>query len=208
MWNRLFGLPAGSWRRRRSTRYPSLVRRVIGLVVVLCAVNGCASSVASGGGVTGTFRAVPDTASCPRGHGGGIADLPDAALACLTARGTVEMSHLYGKPEVINIWASWCAPCRQEMPLLQRAHVQQGGRILFLGVDVKDSRSHALAFLADNDVSYPQVFDAHGTFPLELRLRGVPNTLFIDRSGHVVDRVIGPLTDTRLQQALAALRPD
>jgi DsbE subfamily thiol:disulfide oxidoreductase len=118
----------------------------------------------------------------------------------------VDLSRVHGRPEVINIWASWCAPCRKEMPLLQHAHVHQGDGVLFLGVDVKDSRSHALAFLADNGVDYPQVFDPDGTFALGLRLQGVPNTLFVDGSGRVVDRVIGPVTETRLEQGLAALK--
>ncbi|HEY3531411.1 MAG TPA: TlpA disulfide reductase family protein [Nocardioides sp.] len=151
---------------------------------------------------------MPDTAPCPRSHGLDVEGLPRLSLSCLTSSGAVEMSVLHGRPEVINIWASWCAPCRQEMPLLQHAHTEQGDGVLFLGVDVKDSRSHALSFLANTGVSYPQVFDARGDFPLRLGLQGVPNTLFVDESGRVVDRVIGPLSETRLQQGLAALDGD
>ena len=79
--------------------------------------------------------------------------------------------------------------------MLQRAHERIGGKVLFLGVDVKDSRSHALTFLAQTGISYPQVSDPDGRFALDLRLLGVPNTLVVDGSGRVVDRVIGELHD-------------
>jgi DsbE subfamily thiol:disulfide oxidoreductase len=152
--------------------------------------------------------AAPDTAPCPRGQGREVSDLPQLTLDCLTGPGAVEMSHLHGKPEIINVWASWCAPCREEMPMLERAHDRLGGRVQFLGVDVKDSRSAALAFLARHGVGYAQVFDGDGDFPLRLRLQGVPNTLFVDASGTVVDRVIGRLDDSSLAEGISRLGVD
>lgn len=206
MWRRHLRPRVGSWRPRGRVRGSLPLSFVV--VVALCALGGCSSSGESGGEAARTTTPAPDTAACPTGPARGAADLPALSLDCLTSSGTVEMSALHGRPEVINIWASWCAPCREEMPLLQRAHAEQGDRVLFLGVDVKDSRSHALAFLADHAVTYPQVFDARADLALRLRLQGVPNTLFVDRSGRVVDRVIGPLTDARLEQDLAALVND
>jgi thiol-disulfide isomerase/thioredoxin len=166
---------------------------------LLFALGACSTSTAPPDGAT----AAADTAPCPRGHGREAPDLPRVSLACLTAPETVQMSRLHGKPEVINIWASWCAPCREEMPLLERAHEQWGDRVLFLGVAVKDSRAHALAFLAGHGISYPQVFDPDGQLPIRLGLRGVPNTLFVDASGVEVDRIVGRLDDKALAEAVA-----
>jgi cytochrome c biogenesis protein CcmG/thiol:disulfide interchange protein DsbE len=195
---------AGWWSRAgprvRGTRGLGAV-----LACLLYALSGCSASASSGGTTTGPSVPVQDTTRCPHGSGRTVTGLPQASLSCLTGAGTVEMSRLHGKPEIINIWASWCAPCRREMPMLQRAHERIGGKVLFLGVDVKDSRSHALTFLAQTGISYPQVSDPDGRFALGLRLLGVPNTLVVDGSGQLVDRVIGELSETALQKALAAL---
>lgn len=89
--------------------------------------------------------------------------------------------------------------------MLQREHDRLGDRVQFLGVDVKDSRSAARSFLARHGITYAQVFDARGDLPLRLRLQGVPNTLFVDASGTVVDRVIGQLDDRSLAEGLSRL---
>jgi thiol-disulfide isomerase/thioredoxin len=126
-------------------------------------------------------------------------------LGCLDGTGTVAISRLHGKPEIINIWASWCAPCREEMPMLQRAHERLGDGVQLLGVDVKDSRSAARSFLVRHGISYAQVFDPEGDLPLRLRLQGVPNTLFVNSDGTVVDRVIGRLDDQSLSEGISRL---
>jgi cytochrome c biogenesis protein CcmG/thiol:disulfide interchange protein DsbE len=185
----------------------SAFRRTIAAVVAssVLGVTACGSSNSPSDRATGAVR---DAAPCPPGVGDGQADLPRVSLSCLTAPGIVDMADLRGKPEVVNVWASWCAPCRQEMPMLERAHRKLDGRVIFLGVDVKDSRSQALAFLGREKISYPQVFDDDGQFPLELRLQGVPNTLFVDSSGAVVDRVIGRLDDEALAEGVRRLGLD
>jgi thiol-disulfide isomerase/thioredoxin len=170
------------------------------LVAVGLTVGACATSSS-----TPDRTPVAATEPCPRGPGGEVAGLPTLTLDCLSGPGTVTISRLYGKPEVINIWASWCAPCREEMPMLQREHDRLGDRVQFLGVDVKDSRSAARSFLARHGITYAQVFDARGDLPLRLRLQGVPNTLFVDASGTVVDRVIGQLDDRSLAEGLSRL---
>ena len=167
---------------------------------VLFVIGGCASPAGAPGGATSA-----DTAPCPRGHGRDIAGLPRLTLDCLTGPGTVDIARLHAKPEVINLWASWCGPCRDEMPMLEREHDRLGGRVVFLGVAVKDSRSAARSFLRRHGISYPQVIDPDGDLPLQLRLQGVPNTLFVDASGAVVDRVIGRLDEESLAEGLSRL---
>jgi thiol-disulfide isomerase/thioredoxin len=182
----------------------------IGLLLAgaVLALGACSSSTGSDATGATADATNADTAPCPRGPGRAVPDLPQLALPCLTGPGVVEMSRLHGKPEVINMWASWCAPCRDEMPMLESAHERVGDQVLFLGVDVKDSHSAALSFLAHHGVGYPQVFDADGGLPLRLRLQGVPNTLFVDASGAVVDRVTGRLDDQSLAHGLALLGLD
>jgi len=181
-------------------RASGAVRIAMLLAGVVSVLGACTSPTGAAGGA-----ASADTAPCPRGHGREIADLPRLTLDCLTGPGVVQISRLHGKPEVINVWASWCGPCREEMPMLEREHDRLGGRVLFLGVDVKDSRSAARSFLARHGVSYPQVFDPDADLPLRLRLQGVPNTLFVDASGTVVDRVIGRLDEQSLAEGLSRL---
>lgn len=181
-------------------RASSTVRIATMLGFVVLVLGACSSSTGTAGGATAA-----DTAPCPRGHGREIADLPRLSLPCLTAPGALDISRLHGTPEVINMWASWCGPCREEMPMLERAQERLGDRVQFVGVDVKDSRSSALSFLARQRIGYAQVFDADGQLPGRLRLYGVPNTLFVDASGTVVDRVVGRLDDQSLAEGLARL---
>jgi cytochrome c biogenesis protein CcmG/thiol:disulfide interchange protein DsbE len=187
---------------RRCARRRSAVLLVAGLLSAASAVAGCGSpSPASHGAQSAS--PVSDTARCPHANPRAATDLPHVSLSCLTGPGAVDMSGIGGRPVIVNVWASWCAPCRRELPLLQRAHQQVGHRVLFLGVDVKDSRSHALAFLADRRVTYPQVTDQSGRFALFLGLQGVPSTILVDGSGRVVDRVAGQLSQATLDRLLA-----
>lgn len=176
--------------------------RVCAAVGVLLAASACSAS------------AVPSASepvrlgACPTGAGTPIEGIHSSTLPCLAdASVDVHLSAVHGRPEVINIWASWCGPCRQEMPALQRVHEKIGSRVAFVGVDVRDHRSKAFAFLRQAGVHYPQVFDVTGSFAAELRMYTVPDTLIVDRSGHIVFRHAGPLTADQLTRALAAHLP-
>jgi cytochrome c biogenesis protein CcmG, thiol:disulfide interchange protein DsbE len=125
-------------------------------------------------------------------------------LPCLTDPGRlVRLAPGSGRAEVINMWASWCEPCRREVPLLQTAYQAAGNRVLFLGIDSRDDHGAALRFLRTRAVSYPQVFDSRGTVARDLGTPGVPYTVVVDASGDIVLRQIGELTDQALRGALA-----
>jgi cytochrome c biogenesis protein CcmG/thiol:disulfide interchange protein DsbE len=115
------------------------------------------------------------------------------------------MVGLRGTPVIVNIWASWCGPCRAEMPLLERASRIYEGRIVVLGVDSRDDSSAARRFLDDVDVTYPNVFDAGGGIRRTLGLRGFPTTYFYDRSGRLVETIVGGVTESRLAAQIRAL---
>ena len=112
---------------------------------------------------------------------------------------------LRGTPVVVNIWASWCAPCRTEMPLLERAAVTYEGRATILGVDSRDTPAEAAAFLDDVGVTYPNVFDRTGDIRRALDLRGFPTTYFFDADGRLAASVVGGISEARLAAQLDAL---
>ena len=112
---------------------------------------------------------------------------------------------LRGKPVAVNIWASWCGPCRAEMPLLQRAAETYGGKVTIIGVDSRDSPREAREFLKDVGVDYPNVFDATGDIRKALGLRGFPTTYFFDDSGRLVATVVGGISEARLAAQLEEL---
>jgi cytochrome c biogenesis protein CcmG/thiol:disulfide interchange protein DsbE len=114
----------------------------------------------------------------------------------------VSLADAGGKPVVINFWASWCVPCRKEMPAFETVHRRRGNRVAFVGVDRQDDRSDALRFLAKTGVSYPSGYDPEGKLDAPYRLRGMPTTVIVGTDGLVVDHISGPVSEDRLEQAL------
>jgi cytochrome c biogenesis protein CcmG, thiol:disulfide interchange protein DsbE len=114
-------------------------------------------------------------------------DLPDVALDCLGGGRRVRLSGLAGEPTVINLWASWCAECRDELPLLARAHREYGDQVRILGIDVNDAAPEAAIRLADRaGVTYPQLVDRTLRLRAPLRIAAVPQTVFVDERGRMV----------------------
>jgi thiol-disulfide isomerase/thioredoxin len=105
-----------------------------------------------------------------------------------------------GKTVVLNVWASWCAPCRKELPILAEAARKAGPDVRFVGLDVKDSTSRAIAMQDKNGVDYPSIVDEKGTWFAQLPWlpRALPGTVIIDPSGRVRATVIGPVTEQNL----------
>ncbi len=110
---------------------------------------------------------------------------------------------------MLNFWASWCGPCRDEMPLLQQGSQRWRDRdVVFVGIDAKDVRSDARRFLARYGVTYPNVYDGKGSMIGRYGVTGYPETYFIDRSGRVRYRIAGPVReasdiDDGIERALA-----
>ncbi len=96
------------------------------------------------------------------------------------------LTQLRGIPIVVNVWASWCIPCRTEFPLFQLASARLGRHVAFMGVDTLDASADARAFLAKFPLSYPTYQDPSGALARPLApAQGVPITVFIDRAGRV-----------------------
>jgi cytochrome c biogenesis protein CcmG, thiol:disulfide interchange protein DsbE len=115
------------------------------------------------------------------------------------------LGELRGTPVVVNVWASWCGPCRQEAPLLAAAHRRLGERVRFLGIDVLDERDAARAFMREFGWTYPSVYDPAGAIRDGLGLLGQPVTLFYDAEGTLVRTWTGPLSEHELESDLDAI---
>jgi cytochrome c biogenesis protein CcmG/thiol:disulfide interchange protein DsbE len=111
---------------------------------------------------------------------------------------------LRGTPVVVNIWASWCGPCRAEAPLLVDAARQHADQIQFIGVDYQDAREAAARFASRYHVPYPSVSDA-GQIHDSLGFVGLPDTVFYEASGAILATWTGPLTSDSLRQNLERL---
>jgi cytochrome c biogenesis protein CcmG/thiol:disulfide interchange protein DsbE len=102
---------------------------------------------------------------------------------------------LHGYPAVVNVWASWCGPCRFEFPALQKGSAAYGKRVAFLGVNSQDADDAAETFLEEAPVPYPSYTDGDGGIANELGARGLPATAFYDRHGKLVFLEQKPYTD-------------
>ncbi len=102
------------------------------------------------------------------------------------------------RPTVVNVWASWCAPCRSEAPLLQAAAERYGDRVDFIGVDVEDTRDGARGFIAEYGITYPNLYDPHATVRSLFGGSGVPITYFFDADGNLVSTHLGVIDEQAL----------
>ena len=121
----------------------------------------------------------------------------------------VSLADYKGHPVVINFWATWCPPCRDEMPMLVAAYQanQQAGLVV-LAVDLTDqekSKKDVRNFVAEFQMSFPVLLDERGKVSRRYRLRGVPTTVFVGRDGVVRAVNPGPITAAALQQHIAEI---
>jgi thiol-disulfide isomerase/thioredoxin len=122
---------------------------------------------------------------CPRLGDGGSSELPALTLPCLGGGPSVDLSGVEG-PAVVSVWASWCTPCRRELPLFQRLHEQTRGRLTVLGVDFKDVQPDAaVRLLRKTGATFWQVADPDGDLGAHFRLLGLPGLLLVDADGAV-----------------------
>ena len=118
-------------------------------------------------------------------------------------RNPVALAELRGRPVVLNFFAAWCVPCREELPLLEATHKRLGDRVAFVGIDTRDSRSQARDLLAETGVTFPAGYDPKGVLVERYGLgRGLPATLFLDAHGVLVERILGQVDQARLDAAI------
>ncbi len=118
---------------------------------------------------------------------------PQFEAELLQGGGTLALDDLEGKPVVVNFWASWCVPCKDEAPMLREAHERYGDEIAFVGVDIRDARDDALEFADRYGLDYVHVRDEDLAIYDSFGLTGQPETFFIDENGVILEHVPGPL---------------
>ena len=147
----------------------------------------------------------PDYAKALAGSPAPLAALhaqSDRLLAGGTDAFEQRIAALKGYPVVVNMWASWCGPCRFEFPTLQKLSARYGKRVAFLGVDSQDSDDAATTFLEEAPVPYPSYTDPDKKIAAALHATlGLPDTAFYDRAGKLVYLKQGPYTNPSDLQA-------
>lgn len=135
----------------------------------------------------------------------GSGQAPPIELPRLDADGTVSLAALRGQPVVVNFFASWCAPCRREMPEFQAVADRLGSKVAFLGIDHQDNRQGGLAILADTGVRYASGYDPDGKVAADYGLFGMPTTVFVAADGRLLETHTGEMSKQKLEGTISRL---
>ncbi|MFO7262417.1 MAG: TlpA family protein disulfide reductase [Symbiobacteriaceae bacterium] len=138
-------------------------------------------------------------------------DRAPAYAGATLAGDTVSLARLRGEPVLLNIWATWCPPCREEMPLLQALHEEYGPRglrVIGVSIDARGAESAIREFVEEYGIGFTILYDPDGRVTRAFRSAGVPETFLIGRNGRVAGRWIGmlkpsdPTIRERIEKAL------
>jgi DsbE subfamily thiol:disulfide oxidoreductase len=131
---------------------------------------------------------------------------PRFDLPALEGPGSISLRSFAGSIVVVNIWASWCPPCREEAPQLERVWTRYRSRgVRFIGVDHEDTRTGGLSFVREFGITYPIGFDPGGSVAASYGAVGVPTTFVIDPDGRIAYRFLGKTTAPMLAATLDRL---
>ncbi len=154
----------------------------LGIAALALAAPASASEVAAAGKRAPAFR---------------LADLRGAP---------VTLERFRGRPLYINVFASWCPPCRTELPAIVAAHARYGDRVGFLGVDAQEPSAAARRFIAQMKIAFPVALD-RGQMAVSYGAAALPDSYFVDRAGVVRAVVHGPIAPAALERDLALIAP-
>ncbi|SNS65616.1 Thiol-disulfide isomerase or thioredoxin [Geodermatophilus pulveris] len=182
-------------------------RTAAGALALGLALAGCTAD-AAGDGPPPPAPATPPFAlePCPEQAdrpARGAETLPPLVLEC-PGGGTLDLGRAPGVPAVVNLWASWCGPCREELPLVQQLADAAGGRLAVVGIVSRDGAPQAASFAADAGATFPSAFDGDGEVMAGLGLNGLPYTYLLDADGGIAHVQVGPVADLAEFEALAA----
>ena len=151
-------------------------------LTLIAGAGGCTTEATTGAAPSPQETPSPFQDCAAVTGAGAAADLPDLKLPCFTGGASVRLADLRG-PAVINIWATWCDPCREELPAMQRLADRTQGRLRVVGVDTGDSRDAASSFGTDKKVSLPTLYDRDRKLVGALGRTALPVTVFLDADG-------------------------
>ncbi len=194
--------PAPKGRRSRGLVTAAVTVPLVGLVLIALQRLGPAGTPSLSGPGAADFaaRAVAEDRPAP------TFDLP-----ALEGSGSISLRSHNGDIIVLNIWASWCPPCREEAPQLEQVWTRYRAQgVGFIGVDHEDTRAGGLSFTHEFGITYPVAFDHSGTVAARYGAVGIPSTFIIDRNGRIAYRFLGktmaPMLAATLDQLLSASR--
>jgi cytochrome c biogenesis protein CcmG/thiol:disulfide interchange protein DsbE len=159
------------------------------------------------------LRSSPDAAG-PRIHGNRVTlvspprrkPLPDLSGPALDPPpSSLGLEALAGKPAFVDVWASWCVPCRAEAPVLARLWRRYRDRVQFLGIDIEDTRGDARAFVRRYGLGYANIFDRTASMAGKLGFVGLPTAFLIDARGRIAGKLVGQQHEATLRRSLDAL---
>jgi thiol-disulfide isomerase/thioredoxin len=182
-------------RAGRLLRAGGSVHLAVGLVLGTAVVVGC------GGDDTIRLDGPAGSMSFPEADG----PLPELTLATFDGTGEVALSRYRGSPLVLNFFASWCGPCRKELPDFEAVHQRIGDRVQIVGINTSETDpAEAASLLAETGVSFPVLVDRPGDLYAALEASVMPSTVFVDARGEVVDVHFGALDAAELTAAIDA----
>lgn len=166
------------------------------VLIVVILVAGAAWTIAS--------RVPAEAAQATRDRARRAA--PDFSLDTLGG-GTFKLADQSGKPVVVNFWASWCPPCREELPAFEKVYQNDRDKgLVVVGVNVAESSDVVVKFVAETGLTFPIALDVSGETTALYGIEGMPTTFFVGRDGTIHDMVIGgPLTEAAIESKVAEL---
>jgi len=168
-----------------------------GLAVIIVAALFAVLLVVSGCGQAST----PASGQSPAPEIGRKA--PDFTLKDLDGN-SVRLNDLRGKVVFLNFWATWCPPCRAEMPDIEEVHQKYRGQdVVVLGIDIQESLDKVRGFVEDGGYSWTMLLDSTGKIAITYKVRAIPTSYFIDREGIIKAVSIGGMFQTAIEEKLA-----
>lgn len=131
-----------------------------------------------------------------------VPGLPDQVFDCLGDTSTVSLAQVRGTPMVVNVWASWCPPCIEELPLLEKVSRELEGEVDFIGINIEDDATKALQLMQDFGITFPSVIDRSGDTRAPLTIPGPPVTYFVTAKGVITGRWDGAIPNEEIFNVL------
>jgi cytochrome c biogenesis protein CcmG/thiol:disulfide interchange protein DsbE len=174
------------------------VKRVVGPLAAAVAAGGLIALLVFALTTTGNDNSIDNAVAR-----GAYPAAPAMSLPLLQGSGNRAVADYRGKIVVLNFWASWCEPCRQEAPLLERTQHQLGSAGTVLGVTYRDTTPDSLAFARQYGVTFPSVRDVDGKLADSYGTKALPETFVIDRNSRIVGVSRGEVSQSFLNSAIA-----